>query len=254
MSSQQVLFIDAGNTRLKWRLESGSTVLAEDSVTYREDADRLGQLALPAHADCVWIGSVAGDIVDRQLQERLTTIANEEPWFVAVQSECLGLSVAYADTTRLGVDRYLAMLGARQRSTAALCIVDVGTAMTLDAVDPEGAHYGGLITPGPRTMIDSLLRGTARIADASEISPDTPFARDTSEAVTGGAVYACAALIDRFVAEFEQRVEAPVSLFLTGGDAERIAPRLRTMAISAPDLVFDGLRALANAKSDTYVP
>jgi type III pantothenate kinase len=241
------LLIDAGNTRLKWRLERGVEVVDRGALDYADRDSWRKNWMVGGQPASIWVGSVAGEAIDRDIAAWAASNGFGAPTFVAVAREQLGLRVAYRDTARLGVDRYLAMLGARTRFTDALCVCDVGTALTLDAVDARGMHKGGLIAPGPVTMVNSILSGTAGINDASKETPASPFARDTADAVTGGARFACAALVDRFVAEAATLFGADVTLVLAGGDRERVAPHLRTLYEDAPDVVFDGLRALADA-------
>src|SRR4029077_2103024 len=75
-----------------------------------------------------------------------------------------GVRNGYAETWRLGADRWVAMLGAHARYPGrALWVVDVGTALTVDLLDEHGRHRGGLLVPGPALMVESLLRRTAGI-------------------------------------------------------------------------------------------
>lgn len=239
------LLIDAGNTRVKWRTLDGATEVSRGAVRYDDDMDDWRSALPNFQADAVWVGSVAGERIDTLIAQWASKINAPAPEFVVVEREVLGLRVAYRTLSRLGVDRYLAMLGARADHDGALCIVDIGTAMTLDAVDARGMHKGGLIAPGPRTMMRSLLSGTANIGDVSDSPPTQPFARDTADAVTGGACYAAAALVDRFARAASSLLDAPVTLLLTGGGCGVVRPLLETTCEESPDLVFDGLLALA---------
>lgn len=241
------LLIDAGNTRIKWRLERGVDLVDHGVLVYAEVRNWLEDWRVGGEPRSIWVGSVADASVDRHIAVWANANGFAAPTFVEVEQERLGLRVGYRDVSRLGVDRYLAMIGARAKMRTPFCICDVGTALTLDAVDARGMHKGGLIAPGPVTMINSILTGTARIRDASAEYSGGPFARDTGDAVTAGAVYACAALVDRFVNEASTTFGAEATLILTGGARGRVAPHLRTLFKERPDLVFDGLRGLAEA-------
>lgn len=245
------LLIDAGNTRLKWRCMDNASEVSRAAVRYADQGEDWTD-ALPDMApESIWVGSVAGGRIDGQVTEWAHAHQQPTPVFVSVEREALGLRVGYRSLSRLGVDRYLAMLGARVGYDGALCVVDIGTAMTLDAVDARGLHKGGLIAPGPQTMIRSLLNHTANIGDASDSPPATPFARDTAEAVSGGACFAAAALIDRFVRATSSSLGAPVTLLLAGGGRGQVLPLLESPGSEAPDLVFDGLLALAHRHDQT---
>lgn len=254
-----VLLIDAGNTRIKWQLRSRFQSAGDDGAVaqgnFRHDAANWAeQWQLPDAPSAVWVGSVAGDAVNAHIATWCAGQSFRAPVFVQSQREALGLRVAYRDVSRLGVDRFLAMLGARQRAPGPYCVIDVGTAMTLDAVDVRGMHAGGLIAPGPQAMVRALLRDTAGIRDASDTLPTSEFARDTAEAVTGGACFAAAALLDRFVTAASTRFGEKVSVYLAGG-ARRIVARLAQCETEdAPELVFDGLMALSLAGVQTARP
>lgn len=239
------LLVDAGNTRLKWRLERGVELVDRGTLVYADVHNWLEDWVVAGEPGSIWVGSVADASVDRNITVWANANGFESPAFVQVERERLGLRVGYRDTSRLGVDRYLAMLGARAKNRGAFCVCDVGTALTLDAVDARGMHRGGLIAPGPVTMVKSILTGTARIRDASDDIDGGPFARDTGDAVAGGARYACAALVDRFVEEAATAFGGDVTLIIAGGDRGRVTPHLRTLYKEAPDIVFDGLRGLA---------
>lgn len=248
-----VLLIDAGNTRLKWQLrplwqvEEKSSVLAHGVQSYSVGGWER-DWTLPDGPAAIWVGSVASAAVNQRIVDWCGAQSFSAPTFVATAREALGLRVAYQDVTRLGVDRYLAMIGARQRARGATCVVDIGTALTLDAIDARGMHIGGLIAPGPGTMVQSLLRGTSGIRDASRSIPADMFAKDTAEAVTGGACFAVAALIDRFVATATARFGGDATTFVTGGGQGTVESLVSVEMTSAPDLVFDGLMALCMAR------
>ncbi len=243
------LVIDFGNTRLKWRLGDAETLVARGALRHRDDPRCWAHFELPANAapEQVWVGSVASSAENDNLRRWCRDHGYPAPRFVQVAKTCLGLTVAYDETEKLGVDRWLALLGARASVDGAVCGADAGTAITLDAADASGRHLGGLIAPGPETMARSLLRGTARIGEAARDAVDSPFAADTGDAVRAGALYANAALIERFARETEARLNGAATLFLTGGARHDIAPLLRVAARDEPDLVLHGLLALADA-------
>ena len=73
------------------------------------------------------------------------------------------MTSGYRDPERLGVDRWLALIAARERSKQPTVIVDAGSACTIDLLDSEGRHLGGYILPGLTAMGEALVRGTHQI-------------------------------------------------------------------------------------------
>jgi type III pantothenate kinase len=172
-----------------------------------------------------------------------------EPQFAAVGAHAAGVTCAYRDPSQLGVDRWLAVIGAWHRAKRAACVVSSGTATTVDAVDANGLHLGGLIVAGLDLMEESLLRRTSDIAKSAGgalRAPATVFADNTAAAVRNGAVFATAALAERVATELERRVGREPAMFLTGGNATRVAPCFVRAPDIVPDLVLQGLAAWAH--------
>jgi type III pantothenate kinase len=122
-------------------------------------------------------------------------------------------------------------------------VVDVGTAMTIDLVDPLGVHLGGTIVPGPELMLGSVLKNTvgiARRAGGAALSKGM-FALDTRAAIGQGARYAVAAVIDRAVSEAQRVLQRTPLVLLTGGASVQIEPLLLCSYVSVPDLVLRGV-------------
>jgi type III pantothenate kinase len=151
----------------------------------------------------------------------------------------------YEQPWRLGVDRFAAAIGAHAlMPKRAVCIVDVGTATTIDLIDARGVHRGGAIVPGPDLMVESLLQDTSgirrRAASAASASR-TLFARNTRAAVEQGARYAIAAALDRAVEEARRLLGTEPCLIVTGGAAASILKLIRRKHHLVPDLVLRGL-------------
>jgi type III pantothenate kinase len=167
------------------------------------------------------------------------------------------VTTRYAEPWRLGADRLVAAIGAFAiAGRRGACVVDVGTAMTVDLVDSQGVHRGGVIVPGPQLMVSSLLEETDGIgkragpAAARRRRPAASefFVRATRDAVETGARFAAAAAIDRAVLESRASLGRMPLVLLTGGAAPLVAPLLRTRRVRhVPDLVLQGLAVLAKS-------
>jgi type III pantothenate kinase len=137
---------------------------------------------------------------------------------------------------------------------SALCVVGVGTALTVDLLGAEGRHRGGVIIPGPALMVETLLSSTHGIRRRAQGgSPDRNgglFGRSTRAGVLQGARYAAAALIDRTVDEGRAVLGRRPLVVLTGGATEAVRPLLRSACVGVPDLVLRGLAVLARGAGD----
>ena len=165
------------------------------------------------------------------------------------------MQVGYREPWRLGVDRFVAAVGAHELfPRTPLCVVGVGTAMTLDLIGADGRHRGGAIIPAPALMVATLFKhthGIQRRAQGGGNRQDGTrlFARSTRGAVVQGARYAAAALIDRAVEEGRALLGRRPLVVLTGGGAAAVRRLLQCRAVGMPDLVLKGLAVLAQGRA-----
>jgi len=244
-----MLLVDIGNSRVKWSVLQGGRLSPQQAAEPADwnAADWQRSLFPPAGLRRVVVASVAGGEPVERLREAARQ-AGCEFQRVTTTAVAAGVRNAYPDPQLLGVDRWLAIIAAHRLASAPCCVLDVGTAATVDVVTGDGQHLGGFILPGPRLMTASLLHGTSdlaahRAASASEARP--LFANNTRDAIERGAVVALAALADRCVDELARVSGASPRLLVTGGGATSVAPFLRSTARLEPDLVLQGLAILA---------
>lgn len=231
-----VLEIDVGNSFLKWRrVAADGRVIERGRLSSREP---LQLSFLPTHAAAldVRIASVAGDELNHELERQLRAHGVQRLRFAATAARAAGVTNSYPDPTKMGVDRWLAMLAAWQRCGSACCVVDCGSAITLDFLDAQGVHLGGYILPGMRLLREALLGNTARVF-AQAVGEFNPMpGRDTSAAVLNGADF----LFDAIQLRLRQQLTPATRVFVTGGDGELFWQRLQ-QGEWVPDLVLDGL-------------
>jgi type III pantothenate kinase len=250
-----IAVIDIGNTRLKWAVASAAALTHSGSAVHLTGAeyavDRLVD-ALPDTVHAALAANVAGPGVAAALTVALRERRSVSVEFIATQAHAHGLRLAYADPSRLGVDRWLVMLAARAATPGPVCVIQAGTAVTFDAVDGAGRHLGGLIIPGHKLMAEALDRNTGRIGPtAGNMAPARGVGLlgvSTDDAVAKGALVAIAAALDRAVAAVAKELGAGPTVFLTGGDGERLAAWLETPTRFSADLVLAGLAYLAGSR------
>ena len=237
------LVLDVGNTALKWRVHHEQGRTQGDCLHHRRWREVVEGLRLDWNesVDRVWVASVAGRAADAELAGLLETAFGVRPDFYYSQERDEGITNAYSEPRRLGVDRWLAMLEAWHRVGDAV-IVDCGSALTLDAVASSGTHQGGYIVPGLGMLRESLAAGTAEVQVGDE-DPARAMAagRSTAEGVRHGILRMTVAFIRDGVVELRRGLADTCRVFLTGGDAHHIAPLLDLEAELAPELVLDGL-------------
>ncbi len=249
------LALDVGNTRLKWALYDhprvGARLLAH-GAQFLENIEKLGegdwsQLEQPHKVlGCV----VAGDAVKRRVEEQLEMWDVAPQWVVSAQSEA-GVTNGYDHPARLGSDRWVAMIGARQRllaqGPARPCIVVmVGTAVTVEAIDAEGRFLGGIILPGHGIMLRALESGTAGLhVPTGEVRN---FPTNTSDALTSGGTFAIAGAVQRMWDNLRDHCGQEPVCYMTGGAGWKMAPSMSTRCELVESLIFDGLLHIASVR------
>ncbi|AKH21400.1 type III pantothenate kinase [Sedimenticola thiotaurini] len=249
MKSNSILLIDIGNTNLKWSLLQAGELSPVGTKSHRAVGDDLNLLANQCWSDipppdAIYLANVAGAGLASGLSDWMQTRWGKLPSLVQPVAEACGVTNGYRDPAQLGVDRWLTLLAVRRQEPGPVCIVDCGTAITVDLMDGNGLHQGGMILPGLSLMRESLLQQT-RIPRVSHIAPDSLFGRDTASGVASAAINSAAALIERAVAQAESDGHGIPKLILTGSDAVQVAERLTVTYQLDRELVMKGLAAIA---------
>lgn len=245
-----ILLVDIGNTRIKWARLDGNELGEQEALahaSWTSEAFITAILAGGGRPDRVLASNVGGNGIGERLCSAVGQAWSIDTEFVQVSAWAGGVSSGYADPAQLGVDRWLAIIGAYAMAAGASCIVDVGTAMTIDGVTAEGRHLGGVIVPGPSLMVNSLHQNTSDLAQRYRRGQaiGTLFADNTRGAMEQGAMHALAALIERSAEVMERMVGQPPALLLTGGGCEPLAGLLDRPHRIVVDLVLRGLAVLA---------
>lgn len=246
------LLVDIGNSRIKWAIARGGRIGRMRALPLADFAEFTRALRRLKPVAEVRAGCVAGRDAEKALRQALTATGHPRPRMARSERQAAGVTNGYRDPWRLGADRWMAAIGAWHAAgqRRIVCAVSVGTALTLDVVDAGGQHRGGLIAPGPLLMRRALLGQThgiaVRAAGGRRGSAALPgLADNTRDAIDLGSLRACAALVDGCIADLRRTLGAAPLVFLTGGDAEVIAPLLASRVEHCPELVLRGLAVLS---------
>ena len=175
------LFVDVGNTALKWR-RRGADGTVQGGAAHGRDWPRALQAPLDAGAagfEQIWVASVAGAEADERIGALIEARTGVPPRFYYSRQEDFGVSNCYPEPRRLGVDRWVALVECWQRFGAGI-IIDCGSALTIDAIDGEGRFLGGYIVPGLGMLRSALLRDTADV-HVDQARPRLTLGRSTGE-------------------------------------------------------------------------
>lgn len=240
-----ILELDCGNSFIKWRVIDGAElrVCCNGVVgSAQELVDELKGRSLNLRS-C--------RLVSVRTEEETTALVELVKASLVIDCararpaiELAGVRNGYEQYERLGLDRWLALVGAYRQGLGACLVLDLGTAITADLVDRHGMHLGGYICPGMPLMRSQLCTHTRRIRYdhlvAERALSTTAPGRSTAEAVERG----CALMLQGFVQVqldlARQCLGEPFEVFLTGGDASLVVDMIPNARV-VPDLVFIGL-------------
>lgn len=240
------LLVDFGNTRMKWALsgldEWRPAARLRQGVSTEELLDEAwSSLASPSKAV---VASVAGAQALQALERWIAARWSCPVHVVRPQAELLGVRNGYHRPQTLGADRWAALIAARRLVSGAACIVDCGTALTIDALAGDGRFLGGVIFPGLGILRTSLVQATNGIPETSGNDADC-VARSTEDAVAAGTRFGLVGAIERILNEYRDRLGSDMHVLLTGNDASVVSPELVQPVEEIPDLVLKGLAIIA---------
>ena len=240
------LVFDLGNTRLKWAaVESTqnisdrnkklwaysgsiSTKSFQSSELRSELSDYISK-TLPK-PDAIAFCCVAGDVAIENLRSLFPQWQDLEWKQFTGSSTYEGVRTLYEDPSRLGADRWAALIGARALSNTNTLVINAGTATTIDLLGGNGVHYGGWILPGLSLMQESLQQNTAQLPLAvrtSKNATQASFGTSTDDAITGGCDAAQIGAILR-ASYLAKAMNHPVErIWLDGGNAKVLAHEIK---------------------------
>jgi type III pantothenate kinase len=241
---EALLLVDIGNSRVKWGRACGEKMTVGEAFPSQPDGlepclDRhWGRLAAPR---AVYASSVGATEAAARLSAWVARRWAVPLRFAAAEARGYGVVNGYQRPAQLGVDRWLGLVALRSDYGLPSCLVDCGTALTLDALDAEGRHLGGLIAPGLALMKRALFRETQGIREEEGIAASLGLGRDTASCVESGVLLACAGLVEKAYGELTGRLGVPPVLALSGGGGAALGHALAVPYRLAPDLVLRGL-------------
>lgn len=253
---QRILLFDVGNTRVKWGVLDAARLVRTGGISHarlKDEGFNALTTRLPRQVDCALVSNVAGPGFAARLSRVLGIHCDPEIHFARCEKKAFGIVNNYRQPRQMGVDRWVAMIGARAEFKSALCVVDVGTALTIDAIDSKGQHLGGQIIPGLALMARSLDLETSGVSVAdsgtrADFGGLKMFTGTTRRAVQSGALNALCGAVERAAKTMRSEGLRP-KIILTGGDSSRILKMLGGKIVHRPNLVLQGLAFMSKTKS-----
>jgi len=223
------LFVDIGHSAVKWR--------TLDSEVFSKSVDKFSENSLPDNQS-VWLSAVAHPQIVEAINMKFSDVE-----VVKSLSHFGSLTIAYKEPLDLGSDRFLAMLGAlRHFPDRNMLIIDVGSALTIDIVNENGEHQGGLIMPGLQALRGSFSKFATNNQNLNSSSLQT----STEEAWLTGTQEMLISSIKEQITGFKSEQSDGI-VILTGGSVKGYISELPETVNYFDNLVLDGLESYSKS-------
>ncbi len=241
------LLLDLGNSRCKFAILEKYDIKKYGAHPYHK-ANRLSVIDSLLHEfnnlKKVIVSSIFDENFNHQLIKSLTSHKINDYYFLDPAKDCFGIQMTYLNPSQLGADRLAALIAANEKFSGNKCIVDCGTAITIDALAANGMHRGGVIFPSLASMQQALFIDT-NIKHNDQDGSFNIFANSTPDATYTGCLSAVIGGIQHVVNTMRAHFDTFDQIIITGGDAEQIMPMLAQKVVHDEKLVLDGLMIIS---------
>ena len=155
-----------------------------------------------------------------------------------------GLNIQVDVPSQVGSDRIVIAVAALAEYEAPLILMDLGTATTIEVVEPGNVYMGGVIIPGVKVSVDALTSRAAQLPGISLDQPKNVIGKNTVDCMRSGIMYGTAGMIDGIVDRMEEELGHKSTLVATGGMAQFVTPLCKHKIILEKDLLLKGLNIL----------
>ena len=248
-----ILALDVGNTNITigvfdngvlarhWRLRTVHDQTADEWGVLLRNLFSLGDLSLD-HVDGIIIASVVPPL-DSTLAAMSRQYFSREPMFVTPETDT-GLRILYDNPREVGADRIVNGVAAFHRYGGPCVVVDLGTAITFDAVSANAEYLGGVICPGIGMSVQGLFSRTARLPLVDFLEPDRVIGTNTVSSMQSGLYYGVIGMIDGILERIVATLGPETKTIATGGQSELIISGSKRLKANDPDLTLEGLQLI----------
>lgn len=247
-----ILLFDIGNTNTHLGLAEDDRIVRQadiptaswfGSAGVARLARFVGRRAITGGAICSVVPRATGQV------RRAVHALWDRRCFELTAKTVSGIGIDYPKPQTIGPDRLANAIAVFRRFGAPSVVVDFGTAVTFDVVNPRGRYVGGIIAPGLAAMTEYLHEKTALLPRIRIREIETAVGRSTEEAMLVGAVHGYRGLVRELIMELKKELGVKrLPVVATGGYAGLIAARLPEISAVDPLITLEGLRLAAAAQ------
>ncbi len=256
-----IICIDVGNTNIKYAIFDGDALKFSFRVAtdLKRTSDEYGaQLVGMLEFNRISAEQITGGIfasvvpsLDYTIEHMLCVYLKIVPKQLAPGLKT-GLKMRAENAREVGADRIVNNVSAVRKYGLGrpIVIVDFGTATTFNILSAEGEFIGGVIAPGIKGSLDSLVSGTAKLPRVEIEAPKSVIATNTVTNMQAGIVFGFAGLVEYIVKKIKKELKSEeVFTVATGGFSETIAKETKCIDVIDKMLTLDGLKYLYDLNS-----
>lgn len=246
-----LLVIDVGNTNIKYGVFDNNKLVASFRVgsNRQRTADEYGSVLVNLLLDKgIEKSKIQGIIVSSVIPALNYTICHMCDHFFKISPLMVGpgiktgLNIKVENPKEVGADRIVNSVSALKKYGCPLVVIDFGTATTFNVLDKTGALIGGVIAPGIKTSLSSLVNSTAQLPMIELERPKSVIAKNTETNMQAGIVFGFSGLVDNIVAKIKEELkEDDIKVIATGGVGEVISKESNSISTFDRTLTLDGL-------------
>jgi type III pantothenate kinase len=255
MKFHSFLFVDVGNTLVKWAVPDLTPrkatetpappprpIVKGEMLTSEVTPDRIAALKKSFDGCYLILSSVVP-----KLTLQFSRTFKRGFHIVTSDSTALGFTFDYPKPEEIGADRLAAAVVVHEAQKWPVIVVSCGTATAFSVIDARGRFCGGAIAPGLQTQLDALLGATAQLPATKLFKPRTALAKSTQEAIRAGVMLNFQGGVNEIIRQLSAALDVrKPQIVLTGGQAEHLVDLLELPHTLRPLLVFEGLRIIGN--------
>lgn len=243
------LLLDMGNSSCKWARSTGLDFNQVGFIEYQNDdniqrAQTVLRMLDIKNITQVHIVSVLGEQFNHEFTQQLRLLREIPITFYFSQKNSYAIALSYDDVSTYGADRYCALVAAHHHIQADKIVIDCGTATTVDVMNANGVHQGGLIMPGVGLMLESLVTKTNGIEIEAEKLDVNMLANNTQDAAYSGCVTQMNFALEGIIREINK--QGPRVVVFTGRACKHLKySHLNDIeSVQRPHLVLEGLQIM----------
>lgn len=255
-----IICLDVGNTNIKYALFDGEELKLSFRVAteHKKTSDEYGgQLLNILSTNGIAVSDISGGIIssvvpqlDYTLERMFRTYLKVTPLLLGAGIKT-GMNLRVDNAKEVGADRVVNNVAAVKKYGAPLIVIDFGTATTFNAINSRGEFIGGVIAPGIKGSLDSLVNGTAKLPRVEIERPEHVIGTNTVTNMQSGIVYGFAGLVEYLVKKIKREMKCDnVTTVATGGFSEVIAKEISCIDKVDKLLTLEGLRYLYYLNSE----